>query len=51
MTFTYMKRLIVSKTKTKEEAMQMSDVFLMAGRITTAQYDELVTLINTTYGE
>lgn len=49
MTYIYMKRLIVAKTKTKDQVLEYADVFLMAERIDSTQYAELVDLINTTY--
>lgn len=41
-----MKKVIVTGKKQKEDLLNMCDVFLMNDRITTDQYNELITLIN-----
>lgn len=48
-TYLNMKKLISNKSKTKEQLLEYCDVFLMAERIDSAQYAELVELINATY--
>ena len=45
-TYENMKKVIALGKKEKEELLNMCDVFLMNNRITTEQYNELVTLIN-----
>jgi len=45
MTYTRVKKLIENGVYVKEDMMNKLDVFLMAGRITEAQYNELVGLI------
>ncbi len=45
-TFENMKKVIAGGKRTKEELLNMCDVFLMNLRITEEQYTELVGLIN-----
>jgi hypothetical protein len=45
MAYKTMKRLIALGRKTEEELLDMCDVYYGAGRITTAEYNELVALI------
>lgn len=53
MAYKIMIRLINSPqtTKTKEELLEMCDVYYAAGRVTAAQYEELVSKINEKYPE
>lgn len=44
-TYENMKKVIASGKKTKNELINIMDVFLMNNRITTEQYNELITLI------
>ena len=44
-TYENMKKVIAGGKKPKEELLNISDVFFMNNRITTEQYNELVTLI------
>lgn len=46
MAYTLMKRLIALGRKTNAELLNMADVYYAAGRLTDAQYRELVALIN-----
>lgn len=41
-----MKSLIANSTKTKEELLNMADVYYAAGRMTDEQYTEVVGLVN-----
>ena len=45
MTYTRLKKLIENGVYVKEDMMNKLDVFLMADRITEAQYEELVGLM------
>ena len=45
MTYTRLKKLIENGSYVKEDMMNKLDVFLMANRITEAQYEELVGLM------
>lgn len=45
MTYTRLKKLIENGVYVKEDMMNKLDVFLMANRITEAQYEELVGLM------
>ncbi len=45
MTYTRIKKLIENGSYIKNEMVNKLDVFLMAGRITEAQYTELVALM------
>lgn len=47
MTYNYCKSIIQNKTyETKEDMIDKLDVFLLNDRITQAQYNELITLMN-----
>lgn len=46
MTYTRLKKIIENGVYEKEDMMNKLDVFLMAGRITEAQYQELVEMMN-----
>jgi hypothetical protein len=48
-TYENMKKVIAGGKKTKEELLNMCDIFLMNNRINDEQYTELVTLINEKY--
>lgn len=45
MTYTRLKKLITNGNYSKEIVMNQLDVFLMAQRITTEQYNELIDLM------
>lgn len=45
MTYLRLKKLIENGTYNKESMLSMMDVFLMNGRITEAQYQELVSMM------
>jgi hypothetical protein len=44
-TYENLKKIIILGKKSKEEMLSMMDIFLMNSRITTEQYNELVTLL------
>ncbi len=46
MTYTRLKKLIENGNYEKESMLSKLDVFLLAGRITSEQYNELVNLMN-----
>lgn len=45
MTYTRLKKLITSGSYEKDDMLNKLDVFLMAGRVTEAQYNELVDMM------
>lgn len=46
MAYKIMRNLIANSTKTKEELLNMADVYYAAGRMTDEQYTEVVGLVN-----
>lgn len=44
-TYENLKKIISIGRKSKEDILEMMDVFLMNGRITTEQYNELIGLL------
>lgn len=44
MAYKIMRNLIANSTKTKEELLNMADVYYAAGRLTDGQYTEIVGL-------
>ena len=49
MAYKIMKNLIQSRVKTKEELLDMADVYYAAGRLTAEEYKEIVDEINKYY--
>lgn len=46
MAYKIMKSLIQNSTKTKEELLDMANVYYAAGRLTAGEYSEIVGIIN-----
>ncbi|MCM1561510.1 MAG: hypothetical protein NC123_18540 [Butyrivibrio sp.] len=46
MAYRILKSLIANSTKTKEELLDMADVYFAAGRLTNEQYAEVIELAN-----
>lgn len=51
MTFARLKKIITNGTYNKEDMLNKMDVFLLAGRISDAQYQELVGMMDAAEGE
>lgn len=47
MTFARLKKIITNGTYNKEDMLNKMDVFLLAGRISDAQYQELIDMMGT----
>jgi hypothetical protein len=45
MAYKIMKKLITDRKKTKDELINMADVYYGAGRLTDEEYQEIITLI------
>lgn len=49
MAYKLMKRLVALNRKSKDELLNMADVYYAAGRLTDDQYTEIIGLVNASY--